>query len=1084
MTRRALIVNDVRVVREMLAVQLRECGFAEQDFAADGVEALQVLERIRPDVVVTDVHMPLLDGFQLVRLMRSADFAQLNEVPVVLMSATFRDHTAQRLAAEVGAQAFLQWPFSPRELAVSIERAMRQPFTCASEAVRILVAEDEATLRTGMERVLVAAGFNVRSVGDGLAALEVGEAWHPHLVLCDYMMPGLDGAGVLAWFREHRPDTPVIIVTAFGSETLAVEMMKAGAYDYITKPYELRQLPVLCRSALEKHGVKGISRQFGEMIELLQRSEGRYRALFEHAGEAIFLCDQKGRVVEANAHAAELLGSPAGVLVGKRLRELFVPADPRQGADVLAALQQRGDLSLEAFLSAPGRRPLPVELSGAPVVVHGDGHSLVVVRDLSDRKWIGAFVRHEHQFLKQLHRTTRLIDSEAGFGEFLGDTLRGVLALLEMDAGAIASTAWGHEFFGTPAEHQALTVEGGIQEPLARAVVEEIHVALADRSLGAGEPDVQCAAPDSLSAAERAVGLRTRVAVDLTSRGARHGLLVLWRHGPEPVPERDTTLLRSIAGNLALALENAALLARVSSAQDDWQRTFDAVSEAVLVVDRDGRVGRVNRAACERTGKAAEALVGRDALEFLYAGAPPPAMSLGAGVLTATRTAEHAIPGLGAGVFAVSASPLFTARGEYRGAALVARDVTEARRAQQQLLIAEKMSTIGRMAAGVTHELNNPAAFVLLNVAHLQDRVGELQQLLDEYRGALLSHGGEAAVAGLDARKEALGLTDLVPELAGLAAESLEGMQRIRGITQELRLFSRVREEEPREFDLNGAIESATVVARHEVRHRARLVRDLSPIPHCLGDAARMTQVFVNLLVNAAQAIPEGHADEHRVEVRTRLSADGRLVAEVADTGAGISAENRARIFDPFFTTKEAGQGTGLGLALCYEIVKHHGGEIEVESEPGQGTTFRILLPASPGAPMAAPAPARDEPVARARILFIEDEVSLHRAVRRVLREHELHFAESGREAMMLLEADQRFDLIVCDVVMPDVSGVEVFLWVQRQHPELLPRLAFMTGGVRSDEAQFIVRTAGRPVLEKPVDAATLRRLIADLRPR
>ena len=244
-----------------------------------------------------------------------------------------------------------------------------------------------------------------------------------------------------------------------------------------------------------------------------------------------------------------------------------------------------------------------------------------------------------------------------------------------------------------------------------------------------------------------------------------------------------------------------------------------------------------------------------------------------------------------------------------------------------------------------------------------------------------------------------------------------------------------------------------------------------------------MTQVFVNLLVNAAHAIPEGRADENSITVRTGVLA-GQVFADIEDTGQGIAPENMARIFEPFFTTKDPGHGTGLGLALSMEIVRRHGGDIQVTSRAGEGTRFRVVLPASEQATgVAAPnAPLPSLPSTRARILFVEDETSLHRAVRRVLNDHELVFAISGREALAILARDAAFDLIVCDIVMPDVSGIEVFEWIRDSRPELMSRLAFMTGGVRSDEALAVLRQSGRPIIEKPVEASTLRRLVDTLR--
>jgi PAS domain S-box-containing protein len=1063
--RRVLVVNDLETVSEMLAAQLGELGFAETKFVRDGSEALEVLDREDYDIVISDIHMPILDGFQLCRLLRSPEFPRLNRVPVVLLSATYRDHAAGRLAREAGAQGFLQWPFTHEELGSAIDQALTHPEKRAGVEPRVLVADDDEAIRTLLTAALRQEGFEVLTVANGEEAIRAGEAFKPHLVLCDYMMPKVDGRAVLRWYREQRPDTPVVIITAHGSERVAVDMMRSGAYEYVIKPFDVRGVARLCRSALEKYNVKGISRQFEAMLVSVRRAEARYRALFEHAGDAIFLCDAAGKIEEINRRASEILGVGALETIGRSLRDFATLSG--EGGDVTAWAQRGAASSVEATLQSRVRGRLPVELSVARLTVEGEEHLLAVARDLSDRKWIGAFVREEHDFLKLLHENTPLIDSEAGLREFLARILRVAMERLGMVAGAVLSRGWGRE------EDLLIRVARGVPETLVGEVVL--------RPESGTEPYRAHVSEEALGDEERQLGLRARMELGLASKGRLYGYLLLWkRNGAEP-HERDWMMARAMATHLSHALENASLVARVTRAREDWQRTFDAVAEPLCVVDAEGKILQANRALARAVGTEPEAIRGKSAVALLYDGSPPEDEPLRAARAAGEpRSAEHALPGLGKGIFVVTASPLFSEDGSWRGAVLVARDVTAERHAQRQLLISEKMSTIGRMAAGVTHEINNPAAFVLLNVHRLQEHLRTLTAFIEEYRAALRDAGGDEAAARMAKREADLGISEALHEAETIAAESLEGMQRIREITQDLRFFSHIREDRPRPFDLNHVVESAISMARHEVRHRARLVRQLETLPPCEGDPTRMTQVIVNLLVNAAQSVEEGRVAENEVRVHT-FARDGRVFVEISDTGCGIPENHIPQIFDPFFTTKAAGAGSGLGLSLCYEIVKRHGGEIGVESRVGAGSTFTVSLPAvarRDDRPAPPPAPEPREP---ARVLIVDDEVHLHRALRRVLREHELHFATSGREALDLLERDRRWDAIVCDVTMTDGSGVDLYERVAREWPELAPRVAFLTGGVRT-EVEEALRRSGRPVLEKPVDRATLRELIARLR--
>lgn len=260
-----------------------------------------------------------------------------------------------------------------------------------------------------------------------------------------------------------------------------------------------------------------------------------------------------------------------------------------------------------------------------------------------------------------------------------------------------------------------------------------------------------------------------------------------------------------------------------------------------------------------------------------------------------------------------------------------------------QLLQSEKLASIGQLAAGVAHEINNPICFVNSNLGTLKDYAAKLLELLAVYESCdvRLQADSEMAARVQQARRAA-DIDFLRTDMAPLIEESLEGTERVRVIVQDLRDFSRVGENVWEWANLHSCIDSTLNVVRNEIKYKADVVRDYGELPlvECLP--SQLNQVFMNLLVNAAQAI-ETHGT---ITIRTRAEGDAVRIA-VSDTGAGIAAENLARIFDPFFTTKPVGKGTGLGLSLCYGIVERHGGRIEVDSTPGCGSTFTVVLPAS-----------------------------------------------------------------------------------------------------------------------------------------
>jgi signal transduction histidine kinase/HAMP domain-containing protein len=249
---------------------------------------------------------------------------------------------------------------------------------------------------------------------------------------------------------------------------------------------------------------------------------------------------------------------------------------------------------------------------------------------------------------------------------------------------------------------------------------------------------------------------------------------------------------------------------------------------------------------------------------------------------------------------------------------------------QDQLLFADRLATVGRLAAGVGHEINNPLSFILGNLRYVQDELQRMERLPSEE----------------DRRELLVALT-----------EAYEGAERVRLIAQDLKVLSRPDNAVHGPVELSMVVRGAAKMAAHEIRHRARLVEDCEGVPPVRGNGARLSQVLLNLLINAAHAITPGQVEQNEIRVSARESVPGRVTLEVSDTGCGIPAENLGRIFEPFFTTKPVGVGTGLGLPVCHGIITSFGGDITVESEPGRGTTFRITLPTAGDMGEASPRP-------------------------------------------------------------------------------------------------------------------------------
>ncbi len=397
----------------------------------------------------------------------------------------------------------------------------------------------------------------------------------------------------------------------------------------------------------------------------------------------------------------------------------------------------------------------------------------------------------------------------------------------------------------------------------------------------------------------------------------------------------------------------------------------------------------------------------------------------------------------------------------------------ESRKLQEQLMVSDRMISIGILAAGVAHEINNPLTSLLMNVDHA---VASVEAML---AGRTVSRPGRPLLEGLlDARDSA---------------------QRIRDIVKEVKLFARGGDEAVAPLDVGRVLESALRMARHEVQSRATLTRDYAEVPPVRANEAKLGQVFLNLVINAVQAIPEGKPRDHQIRVRTR-ELDGTVVIEIQDTGAGMSEEVLQRIFTPFFTTKPVGVGTGLGLSICRRIVAAVGGDISATSTIGKGSTFRITLPAvhdaalggrpqtpslaKASSPTAALEQQQQQPPdqrQRSRVLVVGHDGPLCAAIERALRrDHHVVATERPAEAATWIDAGERFDAIVCDSVVED-GEIEFHARVLESAPDQAARIVFLTDCAPSSRVAGFLERCGNPRVEKPCGMATLWTIIARL---
>ncbi len=502
----------------------------------------------------------------------------------------------------------------------------------------------------------------------------------------------------------------------------------------------------------------------------------------------------------------------------------------------------------------------------------------------------------------------------------------------------------------------------------------------------------------------------------------------------------DLALLEGLVSQASIALESARLVDLHDDGRRTWQEVVDAISPALCIVDRSGAIRRANRAFADLVNAPPASLIGRPWQAFI-----PPEWTAdlqrtldqqGAGREVELRTGER--------TYAVTVVPISST--DRSAEVLLFDDQTERRRLQDQLIQSEKLSAIGQLIAGITHDLNNPLASVL----GFADFLTEVPHVPASIREPLTV-----------IREEAERASSIVRNLLG---------------------FARKQEHQRRPTALKPLLDATFALLRNQLMaNRVEASIEIEPdLPMPDIDPNQIQQVFVNLINNAAQAIAST-GRPGTVLVRARRWLDG-VAIDVIDDGPGMCEALAAQVFEPFFTTKAEGEGTGLGLSISQGIVKEHGGRIMLSSEEGKGSTFTVQLPTC----SRAPAPATDAdtraPTRRLRVLVVDDEPHILHYMTATLEAwgHIPVVASDGEEALNRASTEE-FDLIISDLRMPKSGGREFYEELGRRNPAMAARLVFSTGDtVRGDTLSFLERL-DRPYLHKPFSLAELRTLLADV---
>jgi len=518
----------------------------------------------------------------------------------------------------------------------------------------------------------------------------------------------------------------------------------------------------------------------------------------------------------------------------------------------------------------------------------------------------------------------------------------------------------------------------------------------------------------------------------------------------------------------AAALRRESTSAEVArAARDDAESRlrglFECAEVGMLQLDAAFAVVDANDALCRLLGTARPALLRVPFPTLLHPDDREAAQVAFGALVRGERVREDAARRLlradgGVRQVRLALSTLVDEAGAFRSAIGLVEDVTEPAELAARLARAERLASLGAVAAGLAHELNEPLACVVGNLAMAREALA----------------GGPAATPEATAQvRQALDEAHLAAARAGKLVGDLQAL-------------SRPSSARPEPVDVPAALRTALSLVQGTLERRAQVELALAPVEPVLGDPARLGRAFLALLAHGVQAIPEGRREVHRLRLATSSEADGRIKIEFADSGSGIAPEVLPRLLSPPGGAAHA-EAAGLGLDVCRRTIEGMGGELLARSAPGHGTTFTILLPPAPvihrrspavPTPPAAPTGAMGPP---GRVLVVDDEPYVGRILRRILGQaHEVEVVTSGPAALARLAAGPPPDVILCDLMMPGMSGMELFAELTARAPAAASRVVFVTGGALHEPARRFLAEVRNPVLEKPFTPDLLRRVVAE----
>jgi PAS domain S-box-containing protein len=927
------------------------------------------------------------------------------------------------------------------------------------QSAKILIVEDENIVAKDIQNTLKSLGYAVAGiVATGEEALQKADETRPDLVLMDIMLKGYQDGVEAAQKILALYNIPVIYLTAYTDEKTLQRAKIAEPYGYILKPFEERELHIAIEMALYKH----------RMAKKLQEREQWLAKILKTINDAVIVLDHKGDVSFMNLMAETLTGWTQKEAMGKPVAEVFKIAQPGARSSRYGLVVQEGDFEPHSRLLAKDGRALPIEDSAVSLRDEAGNvtGAILIFRDISARERAQAKLRERFGQLEALYKMTEAISRAANLEEIYDEALNSLQRVLKADRASIS----------------LFSADGTIRFEACHGLSDEYRKAVEGHSWpsdGKNHQPVfvanveQDAALRHLRERILAEGIHTLGFIPLIGRGNLLGKFMIYYNAPHQFTDEDGRLAQTIARNVAFAIERTAATEALRASEERFRQIAENIREIFWMSDpKQSALLYVSPAYAEIWGRSCESLYERPE-SFLEAILPEDrarVIAAQAKQLAGELTHEEyriTRPDGGVRWIGDRRFPIKNESGQVYRIAGIAEDITERKRtdevlrkSEDQLRKSQRLEAVGRLAGGVAHDFNNMLTAII----------------------------GTTELAMLELHRDHPARKDL--------KEIKQTADRAANLTRQLLAFARQQISAPGILNLNDLIINLDKMLRRLIGEDIELVMvPASDIGLIQVDAGQLEQVIVNLAVNARDAMPQGGSlvlqtanftvAPEAAQQHPELAPGEYVVLTVRDTGLGMTEEVKARLFEPFFTTKEFGKGTGLGLATCYGVIKQNGGHIEVESEIGKGSTFRLYLPQI--TETAATRPQLDHagalPHGSETVLLVEDEPTVREVATRMLREqgYNVLVAANGDEALQLARSrsNEPIHLLVTDVVMPRLSGKAVADQLRAGRPDM--KVLFISGYSDDTLIRHGAADTGLNFLQKPFSPSLLAYKIRDV---